>query len=181
MLKQIETRLGRYMAFRQVLQFSKYILIPLIVVRLVLIAFQWGLWSKYLGPSFKYENYLLSQQLNQAFTESVTFAVGDRGGSLGYFFDGKMLQLEGLVGDYNLLEAIESNTLMSYMSEIGVQYVVSYISPPQTDYDTWTMLIPFPEFSSGPYAQIEVCKRSEYLRFEAPNTTFYIWNWPSCP
>ncbi len=177
--EQVEQRLRQYKTFRFALRAITIIVVAPLLIRMCIVGIRWGYWSKSLGPSFKYDNYLVAQDLNKSFPSPVTFAMGDRAGSFAYFFNGNVLQLEGLVGDYRLLEALETNTLMDYMSEFGVQYVISYIDPPP-HYSQWTLLTPLPQLSSGPHAEILLCRQTELFRFNTQNTNFYVWRWPSC-
>ena len=133
-----------------------------------------------LGPAFRYDNYQLAQSLNSSLPLTTTIAMGDHAGSFGYFFHGKVLQLEGLVGDEGLLQAISSNTLMDYLSQFGVDYVLTYWDPPQLDYSDWTLETPLPGFSIGPHGDIILCQETEVLRFVTLYETLYMWKWPSC-
>jgi hypothetical protein len=178
-IEQIELHLKKYKTFRFILQAITVIVVAPLLIRMSVIGIRWGYWNKSLGPSFKYDNYVAAEALNQSLPSPVTFAMGDRGGSFAYFFNGSVLQLEGLVGDYRLLKALETNTLMEYMSEFGVQYVISYTGPP-SHYSRWTLLTPLPKLSSGPHAEILLCKKTELIPLKTQNTIFYIWKWPSC-
>lgn len=151
----------------------------LILCGMSVAGFKWGYWSKRVTSYFKYQNYLIAESLNKEFNDSVRFAMGDKAGSFAYFFNGDVLQLEGLVGDHELLKAIEQNTLMDYMSRFGVDYVMSYVGPPQ-GYSQWTLLTPLPELSSGPHAEVLLCKKTELLRRETQAGTIFVWKWPSC-
>ncbi|KPJ59968.1 MAG: hypothetical protein AMJ46_08430 [Latescibacteria bacterium DG_63] len=141
---------------------------------------RWGHWTKTdVEANFKYQNYLMAEALNAQPERLATFGMGDRAGSFAYFYKGNVLQLEGLVGDYELVEAIRHNDLMNYMSEFNVEYVNSHVGPAQ-DYSQWTLLIPSSQFSSGPSAQIVLCKDREVLRKKTPACTIFIWRWPGC-
>jgi hypothetical protein len=146
---------------------------------MLIIGIRWGYWRKPVSVLFAYENYLIAEELNQHFQEPVVFAMGDRAGSFSYFFDGDVLQLEGLVGDYSVIQAIQKNTLMEYMTEFGVQYVMTHVAPPSS-YTRWKLLTPLPKHSSGPHAEIYLCKDSEFLHRETEFGPIYIWEWPSC-
>ncbi|PKO01993.1 MAG: hypothetical protein CVU43_10145 [Chloroflexi bacterium HGW-Chloroflexi-5] len=138
-----------------------------------------GNWQKTQKILFPYENYLIAKELNTTLQQPVIFAMGDRAGSFAYFFNGDVLQIEGLVSDYSVIQAIEENTLEQYMTDFGVQYVVSQAAPP-SNYSEWTLLTPLPKHSSGPKAEIRLCKRSEFLRRETQFEPIFIWKWPSC-
>ena len=177
--EQVERHLKKYRAFSFPLCVMTFLFVPVAIVLIFTISLRRGYWSKSAEPSFKYENYLVAEILNKELLPPVMFAMGDRAGSFAYFFNGNVLQLEGLVGDYQLVEAIENNTLMDYMSEFGVEYVMSYIEPPP-HYSQWILLTPLPKLSSGPHAEIILCKQTEFLRIQTQYTAYYIWKWPSC-
>jgi len=176
---QIEQHLNNYDTFHIPIRVITATLVILLLIRMSIVGIRWGYWRESIGPSFKYENYLVAKALNKDFPPPVVFAMGDRAGSFAYFLSGDVLQLEGLVGDYRLLQAIETNTLMDYMSEFGVHYVISYANPP-AQYSQWTLFTPSPELSIGPHAEILLCKQTEFLKFKTQHTTFNIWKWPSC-
>jgi hypothetical protein len=165
--------------------FEKFAIVGVFIL-MSFIGIRWGYWRKPVSIiHHNYENYGIAQFLNKQFQEPVIAAMGDRAGSFGYFFEGKVLQLEGLVGDYQILKAIQNNDLMDYMSGLGVDYVVSNVSissnnAPPLAYSKWTLVIPLPELSSGPYAKIQVCKDTEFLRRYSQFAEIVIWKWPSC-
>jgi len=138
-----------------------------------------GNWQKTQKILFPYENYLIAEELNTTLHQPVIFAMGDRAGSYAYFFKGDVLQIEGLVSDYSVIQAIEDNTLEQYMTDFGVQYVISQAAPP-TNYSSWTLLTPLPKHSAGPKAEIRLCKSSEFLLRETQFEPIFIWKWPSC-
>ncbi len=176
---RIEQHLNKYDIFHIPIRVITVTLVTLLLIRMSIVGIRWGYWKESIGPSFKYDNYLVAEALNKDFPPPVVFAMGDRAGSFAYFLNGDVLQLEGLVGDYRLLQAIETNTLMNYMSEFGVHYVMSYVNPP-AQYSQWTLFSPSPELSIGPHAEILLCKQTEFLKFETQHTTLNIWKWPSC-
>ena len=151
----------------------------LIAFLMTVIGITSGHWQKTQKVLFTYENYLIAEELNGTFQEPVIFAMGDRAGSFAYFFKGYVLQIEGLVSDYSVIKAIEDNTLEKFMTDFGVQYVISQVAPP-SKYNEWTLLTPLPKHSSGPKADIRLCKRSEFLHRETQFDPIYIWKWPSC-
>ncbi|UCG12739.1 MAG: hypothetical protein JSU72_20065 [Deltaproteobacteria bacterium] len=177
--ERIEQHLKKYDTFRIPVRVITEAVVALLLIRMSIVGIRWGYWREPIGPSFKYENYLVAKALNKDVPPPAVFGMGDRAGSFAYFLNGDVLQLEGLVGDYDLLRAIETNTLMDYMSEFGVQYVTSYVEPPPR-YSRWTLFSPSPQLSSGPHAEILLCKQTEFLRFRTQHTTIYIWKWPSC-
>jgi len=125
-----------------------------------------------------YPTSLAAQTLNERLSFPAIAAMGDRAGSFAYFFNGDVLQLEGLLGEYKLLHAIDSNRLMEYVNEFSVDYIVSYKEPP-SDYVIWELLSPLPEHTIGPSGAIILCKESELFNDLAING-LYVWKWPSC-
>jgi hypothetical protein len=150
-----------------------------LIVSVTIIAVKFGGWVYFSQPSFKYPNYLAAQRLNDRLSSQVTLAMGDRAGSLAYFFDGGVLQLEGLLADYELLHAIETDSLMVYMDEFGVDYVVSYTKPPSS-YVKWELRSPLPKLTSGSSAAMLLCKESEFVEIDSQTLGLSIWRWPSC-
>ena len=141
---------------------------------------RWGSWRDTdAAANFMYQNYVLAGSLNERFSRPPTMAMGDRAGSFGYFYKGSVLQLEGLVGDYHLLDAIKHDRLAEYMSAFGVKYVVSHNAPP-SGYGRWALRIPTPEFGAGPYAAVRLCEADEVMRVSTRDGTICVWNWPSC-
>jgi hypothetical protein len=142
---------------------------------------QYSMWAFNRGPSFLYDNYRLAQYLNGRLPDTAAIAMGDRAGSFAYFFDGRVLQLEGLVEDDRLLQAVRTNTLMDYMTRSGVDYVITYWYAPEPLYSQWTLETPLPGFSQGPQAEIVLCRASEFLHFKTEFGSLHMWRWPSCP
>lgn len=140
---------------------------------------RYGYWRKPVSLLYTYENYRLAKELNDLFTAPAVVGMGDRAGSFGYFFEGDVLQLEGLVGDYEILHKIESNQLSNYMENFGVGYVLSHAGP-SPGYSHWMLLTPLPRHSSGPHAEIELCERSELLRRKFQTDQIVLWEWPGC-
>jgi hypothetical protein len=151
----------------------------LILTLMAILGIRYGYWREHVNILFAYQNYLIANELNQRFPEPVIFAMGDRAGSFAYFFNGEVVQLEGLVGDYSIIQAIKNNTLMNYMTKSGVQYIMSQVAPP-ANYIQWTLLTPLPQHTSGPNAEIRLCKKSEVLHRVTEFDPIYIWKWPSC-
>jgi hypothetical protein len=156
------------------------------VVALIAVAFsaargsRWNFWRDTdLARDFTYQNYVLAKSLNDRYASPPKVAMGDRAGSFGYFYKGSVLQLEGLVGDYHLLDAIRSNSLSEYVSASDVEYVIAY-NGPVTGYGEWTLLVPTPEFSAGPYAEVKLCEGTETMRLDTGAGIICIWKWPSC-
>jgi hypothetical protein len=180
-LEAIQRRLEAGRGTGRILRTLAWAFFLLGFTQLTVQAVQTGLWSWYSAPAFRYENYQLAQQLNARLPETARIAMGDRAGSFGYFFHGSVLQLEGLVADADLLEAIRQDRLEAYLSAQGVEYVLTYWEPPSPDATRWTLLTPLPGFSVGPQAGIDLCRENEAFRFSTPYETFTLWKWPACP
>ena len=178
-LSRIERHLQRYKNTRASIQVLSALILPLLTIQLFVLGIRFGYWIKPHGTSFQYENYLIAETLNHEPIDTSVFAVGDRAGSFAYFYHGNVLQLEGLVGDYKFLQALKSNTVMDYMTKFGVEYVMSYVAP-SDGYSQWTLSTPLPWLSSGPYADIILCRQTEFKRIETQYSIYTIWKWPSC-
>jgi len=150
-----------------------------IVVAMAVIGIRWGNWRRPTGILFAHDNYLLAKELNGRLKSPVTVGMGDRAGSFAFFFEGQVLQLEGLVGDYDLVRAIEDDTLAAYMAAFDVDYVVSYYVPPQ-GYTQWDLLVPHRGHTCGEHAHIRLCRETELMRREMESGTVVVWQWPSC-
>ncbi|UCF78754.1 MAG: hypothetical protein JSW03_00295 [Candidatus Eiseniibacteriota bacterium] len=180
MVALVEDRFLNWSKTKAAFRAARVVLTAVLAITVCVVAVRWGYWLNVpVEGNFKYQNFLLAESLNANLARPKLVAQGDRAGSFAYFFDGNVLQLEGLVGDYELLEAIRNNTLMDYMSTSGVEYVISHTGP-SSNYDRWTMLVPYAEFSSGPIAEVLLCKTTEKLRKETGAGLIIIWAWPSC-
>jgi len=178
-VEKIIYKLEAFMLFKRFLVGMGIFLALLACFPLIQTTINRGLWSYTLPPAFRYENFQAAHFLNDSLPQNSVVAMGDRAGSFAYFFQGRVLQLEGLVGDEALLTAIQKDTLPRYMTGFGVDYALSYWDPP-SGYDRWTLLTPLPGFSIGPQAGIELCKDQEVLRYVTPYQTLYLWKWPGC-
>ena len=157
------------------------------------------------SDSFQYNNYLLAQEMNKEFPDKNLVAMGDRAGSFAYWYDGNVLQIEGVIGDYKLVDAIQRNDLANFLTRHGVQLLVhwSYQYPdtpsepsgrvhnllrklwsptidfaPAENYVHWDLVTPWPFLSMGPYARLRVYKKDEALKFRYNNGFIYVWKWP---
>lgn len=175
LLHSLEARQGMDRALRLI----RGTLFIVIFLFLLFAGIRYGYWRKPVSLLYTYENYRLAEELNDRFTAPAIVGMGDRAGSFGYFFEGDVLQLEGLVGDYEILQAIESNQLSNYMEDFGVDYVLTHAGP-SPGYSHWTLLTPLPRHSSGPHAEIELCERSELLRRKFQTDQIVLWEWPGC-
>jgi hypothetical protein len=179
LIQKVIIRFEMYPSYLRMLKTLLTTFSLLLIVAVTNLLLKTGIWADTAQPSFKYPNYLAAQILNDRLPVPSTIAMGDQAGSLAYFFDGNVLQLEGLLGDYQLLHAIDTDQLMNYMNKFGVEYVVSYTKPPP-NYVKWELLSPLPRLTSGPNATILLCKESEYLYIDSQISALYIWSWPSC-
>ena len=180
LLDHILQRLHSFETLTKTLKLLTFMIVTIVLLEMAVLASRWGYWRNPVIILFPYDNYLIAEELNQRLEQPVIAAMGDRAGSFGYFFKGDVLQLEGLVGEYEILTAIKNNNLMAYMTDFGVELVVSHVGPPLT-YDRWTLLNPLPKLSTGPYADINLCAKTELLRYKTAFSSIYIWQWPSCP
>jgi len=179
-LERIERRLAEKGIFTRSIQIASLVLAVLAGVQIAITAIRAGWWSQTQAPAFRYDNQQLAELLNETMPPTTILGMGDRAGSLGYFFHGSVLQLEGLVGDRAMLEAIGTNSLMEYMTRFGVDYVVNHMCPPNEDYVQWRLETPLPGFSTGFHAEILLCRETEALQFKTPYQVITLWQWPSC-
>jgi hypothetical protein len=135
--------------------------------------------SRNVEHSYTYQNYRLAARLNDKLRSHPKLAMGDRCGSFAYFYRGNVLQLEGLVGDYQIVEAIRANTLGDYITKQRVEYIVSWTQP-REDYTEFRLINPDPRLSLGPYAELILCRESQVLREDTKAGTVCVWSWPSC-
>jgi len=176
---KVLSTLNAFPSFRKVLTNIGILLALIACLPMFQTTIKRGLWSSTLPQGFRYENYQVANILNESLPAGSVVAMGDRAGSFAYFFHGRVLQLEGLVGEEALLQAIQEDTLAKYMTQFGVDYVLSYWQPPAS-YERWTLLTPLPGFSIGPQAGIEFCKDRETLRYLTPEQALSLWEWPGC-
>jgi hypothetical protein len=146
---------------------------------LPIVAIRSGLWSYFQAPAFRHENYQLAEYLNDLLPADTVIGMGDRAGSFAYFFHGHTLQMEGLVGEEKLLQAIRDDSLSEYMSGFGVDYVLSYVNPPE-EYTRWVLLTPLPGFTVGSQAGIPLCRAMEALRYSTSYQVYTLWHFPAC-
>ena len=178
-VEKIIHTLSTFTSFKRVLTGIGIILALLACLPMIQTTINRGLWSYTLPPAFRYENFQAAHFLNDSLPKNSLVAMGDRAGSFAYFYQGRVLQLEGLVGEEALLTAIQNNTLAEYMTGFSVDYVLTYWDPPD-GYNRWTLLTPLPGFSVGPQAGIDLCKDREVMRFVSAYQTLSTWEWPGC-
>jgi len=136
-----------------------------------------GIWA-YRPPSesYMYQNYKLALVLNGQLGSDARLAMGDCAASLGYFFEGQVLQLEGLVGDYEILNAIRENRLDEYMTRFGVTHIVAFEDLPR-EYSEWILAVPSAYHTTGPRAEVIVQGPNEILRDDTGRTPLVVWRW----
>jgi hypothetical protein len=136
-------------------------------------------------PEKKFEvmNREVANILNGQFVKKPVVAMGDRAGSFGYFYEGKTLQLEGLVGGVDTLEAIKEDRLEEFLTKNDVGLVVDY-GYTTGNKEKYILTTPKPGLSMGPFAHITLCRESLLLsregQFIEQNESVYVWIWPSC-
>ena len=72
---------------------------------------------------------MVARQLNDELDPGSTIAMGDCAGSFAWFFEGRVIQLEGLMGDREMLEAIQAGDLERYVMDRAPDYLLSHTSP----------------------------------------------------
>ncbi len=135
--------------------------------------------EQYEANSFKTKNFNIASQMNLLLKHYPLVAMGDRAGSFAYFYKGSVLQLEGIVGDLHLLNAIKTNTPLSYLTNFNLEYLISYNNLPN-QYMDYNIFTPLPQLSLGPYSVLKVCSDREFFRSPIRHYYIIIWNWPSC-
>lgn len=153
------------------------VLVWLAVAGTVTSAIRWGSWAGTRPDlDFRRQNVVVAAELHERLGPDARLAMGGSSGSLGYFYDGHILQLEGLVGGYDVLDAIRTDTIEEYMTSFGVEYVVAYESLPE-EYATWTFEIPSSWHTMGPRARLRVRREWEcYARPTRPRP-IRVWRW----
>ncbi len=97
---------------------------------LVACSFYWGIeWTRTDPGDFRLRNLLIARQLNSETGDGTLIAMGDQAGSFAWFFHGRVLQLEGLVGDGGMADAIESGHLREYVGMRSPDYLLSCTGP----------------------------------------------------
>lgn len=123
---------------------------------------------------YMYGNYVLAQYVNENFSEDTIFAMGDCAGSFGYFCNCKVIQLEGLVNDYDFLDTIRNNEVESYLTKNGVDYVVAVTYG--LDANNYTMYT----ISPNAEAKIRVYKECQIYFDSIGKKQIFVWFWPCC-
>ena len=176
LLERIAPRFGRLLGRLA----PRFVLQPFPVVisaGLVVLSVCWGAWNALPDiESFKYRNLVIAQDLNGALHDSDIVAMGDMAGSFSFFFDGRVIQMEGLVGDGRMLDAIESGLLSQYLVSRGTDYILSHEGPRGLyDYGTWELRVPEATESGGPQNTILVSSGDEVMRWESEGGCAFLW------
>ncbi|NOQ22642.1 MAG: hypothetical protein GQ565_08340 [Candidatus Aegiribacteria sp.] len=143
----------------------------------ILLAVLWG-WH-YGGENpddFRVRNMHIAEELNSSMGDSVLIAIGDRAGSFAYFFRGGVVQMEGLAGSVDLAESIQQKRLQEYLLDMGVDYVVSWTGPGNTeDYTSWDLLVPDIAQSLSLPNRVTVHREDELQRWAGATGTVILW------
>jgi hypothetical protein len=136
-----------------------------------------GLWACRRAPhGCIHRSYDLALRLNEAAGPGACVGMADFAASFGYFFEGRVLQLEGLVGDYEIVDAIRNNTLADYMTGAGVTHVAAFADVP-ADYTEWVLLVPSSYHTTGPKAAIRLRREDELIRDNSARPPLVVWRW----
>jgi len=137
----------------------------------------WGL--KHGNPSpgdFRYRNLIVARQLNDELAPGSVIAMGDCAESFSWFFDGRVIQLEGLMGDKEMLEAIQAGDLERYVIVRAPDYLLSHTGPEGiVEYGEWGLLYPDRAQSTGPQDTIFVNSDDEVHRWESEEGCIFLW------
>jgi hypothetical protein len=137
----------------------------------------WGLsYGDVKGSDFRYRNMLIAQELNTILSDNSVVAMGDRAGSFAYFFNGHVIQAEGLSGDIPLVNAIQEGKLAEHLRAMGAEYILSWTGPHGVDaYEYWELIIP-DEAQSGVFNNsITVYREDEIMRWAGENESVFLW------
>lgn len=139
----------------------------------------WGLnYRKDVSEDFRCLNRRIALQLNMEMNSDAIIAMGDRSGSFAYFFNGHVLQIEGLVGSSELVDSIETGCLENYLSNYNVDYILTYTGPVGvSDYGEWGLLVPDQAQSSQEPNTLYVHSDNELYRWNNETDTVIIWEW----
>lgn len=119
---------------------------------------------------------MVARQLNDELDPGSTIAMGDCAGSFAWFFEGRVIQLEGLMGDREMLEAIQAGDLERYVMDRAPDYLLSHTGPEGlVDYGDWGLLYPDGAQSTGLQDTIFVSADNEIHRWESPAGTMFLW------
>lgn len=138
------------------------------------------LWGWHYGgensDDFRVRNMHIAEELNYLMEDSTLIAMGDRAGSFAYFFHGGVVQMEGLAGNRDLFKSIQQGRLREYLSEMGVDFVVSWTGPENAgDYTSWDLLIPDRAQSMSSPNRVTVYNEDEIGRWTGDTGTVILW------
>ena len=149
-----------------------------VVAACLVLSLHGGVWAyRAAAGGFVYRNYEFASLLNTELEDDGQLAMGGCAGSFGYFYKGDVLQLEGLVGSYDVVDAIRENTLSDYMARFGVTHVVAFADLPE-EYGKWTIITPDGYHTTGPKAKVVVHRADEIRRDDSGRRSLVIWRWP---
>ncbi|MBD3278101.1 MAG: hypothetical protein GF388_07365 [Candidatus Aegiribacteria sp.] len=148
-------------------------------VGLLILSAIWGYsYPKPTSDNFRCMNMAIANQLNNELDPEAIVAMGDRAGSFSYFFDGHVVQMEGLVGNSIMLKFIEKGNLEGFLNSMGVDYVLSYTGPADvTDYEEWGLLVPNSAQSAMKPNTLYVNSNNEIHRWNSGANTVMMWDW----
>ncbi|MFB6264271.1 MAG: hypothetical protein ABEL76_11705 [Bradymonadaceae bacterium] len=139
------------------------------------------------GASFKLLNRAAAEEMNRRLgpdSMQTVVAMGERAGSFGYFFDGHVVHMEGLVGTTSTLRAIRRDRMAAFLDRRGVDMLVDY-GYLDDEYGEARITVPRPGLHLGPRAGLRVCRETEWYRWRlegarVADATLRAWQWPSC-
>ncbi|MCD4706126.1 MAG: hypothetical protein K8S62_00120 [Candidatus Sabulitectum sp.] len=139
------------------------------------------LWGWYYGgensDDFRVRNMHIAEELNEIMEDSTLIAMGDRAGSFAYFFNGGVVQMEGLAGNRDLFESIQQGRLQEYLSDMGVDFVVSWTGPENAgEYRSWDLLVPDRAQSLSSPNRVTVYSEDEIGRWIGNTGTVILWS-----
>jgi len=118
----------------------------------------------------------VARQLNDELAPGSVIAMGDCAESFSWFFDGRVIQLEGLMGDKEMLEAIQAGDLERYVIVRAPDYLLSHTGPEGiVEYGEWGLLYPDRAQSTGPQDTIFVNSDDEVHRWESEEGCIFLW------
>jgi len=143
-----------------------------------LLSIYWGLsYGQVEQSDFRYRNMLIAQELNGRLPDSILIAMGDRAGSFAYFFNGHVLQSEGLAGDISLVEAIQGGLLEEHLNALEVDYILSWTGPHLVDeYECWDIVIPDRAQCRAFNNVIRIYGENEAARWTGENDSVFLWS-----
>ncbi len=150
----------------------------LMLCAVFVLSIYWGLsYGQVEQNDFRNRNMLIARELNGLLSDSAVIAMGDRAGSLAYFFQGNVIQSEGLAGNGALVEAIQSGNLEEHLHTLGADYIFSWTGPHLVnEYDNWDIVIPDIAQSAVFNNVIKVYRQSEIYRWTGESESAFLWS-----